>query len=266
MRDKYGAKDPRSWMLRFHTQTAGVSLTAQQPENNIIRTAIEALAAVLGGTQSLHTNSFDETLALPTEQAVKIALRTQQIIAEETGVANRSTRSPGPTTSKLDEPARADAYEYFERIDRLGGVVAAMEQNFQQREIAEARFRTSRRSKRDDESSSASTATRGGGRPIEMLRIDPELETEASLARAGGRERRALCRGRGVARAAQGGRGADDPNLMPLLVDASRAYMTIGEMCTRSEKCGAPGAKSSVPAVRRSPEAFVGWRGDRAEP
>src|SRR5213082_3199724 len=142
MRDKYGARDPRSWLMRFHTQTAGVSLTAQQPEVNLIRTAIEALAAVLGGTQSLHTNSFDEALALPTEHAVRLALRTQQVIAHETGAVNTIVPLGGSYyVEHLTSELERRAYEYFDRIDRLGGVIPAIEQNFFQREIAEASYR-----------------------------------------------------------------------------------------------------------------------------
>src|SRR5271165_4072686 len=141
MRDTFGAKDPRSWQMRFHAQTAGVSLTAQQPLNNIVRTAIEALAGVLGGTQSLHTNSFDEALALPTEEAVRVALRTQQILAEETGVTNTIDPLAGSyfieaLTDRLEERC----YEYFGRIDELGGMVQAVKQGYPQREIADAAF------------------------------------------------------------------------------------------------------------------------------
>src|SRR5438477_4575059 len=145
LRERYGARNPRSWLMRFHTQTPGVSLTAQQPEVNIIRTALEALAAVLGGTQSLHTNSFDEALALPTEDAVRLALRTQQVIAHETGVA--STIDPLGGSYYLEDLTNrleAEAQAYFERIRELGGVVAAIKQNFFQREIAEASFRFQR--------------------------------------------------------------------------------------------------------------------------
>ena len=142
MRERYGAKNPRSWLMRFHTQTAGVSLTAQQPEVNIVRTAIEALAAVLGGTQSLHTNSFDEALALPTENAVRIALRTQQVIAHESGVANTIDPLGGSWfIEDLTNRLEAEAYEYFDRIEKLGGVIEAIKENFFQREIAEASFR-----------------------------------------------------------------------------------------------------------------------------
>src|SRR3989442_1339516 len=142
LRDRYGAKNPRSWLLRFHTQTAGVSLTAQQPELNIVRTALEALAAVLGGTQSLHTNSFDEALALPTEQAVRIALRTQQVIAHETGVVNTADPLGGSYfLEALTNRLEAEAYDYFDRIEKLGGVILAIKDNFFQREIAAASFR-----------------------------------------------------------------------------------------------------------------------------
>src|SRR5204862_5523997 len=145
LRDRYGARNPRAWLMRFHTQTAGVSLTEQQPEVNIVRTALEALAAVLGGTQSLHTNSFDEALALPTEHAVRIALRTQQVIAHETGVANTIDPLGGSWfLEDLTNRLEAEAYEYFDRIRALGGVIAAIKENFFQREIAEAAFRYQR--------------------------------------------------------------------------------------------------------------------------
>ena len=142
LRERFGARNPRSWLMRFHTQTAGVSLTAQQPEVNIVRTAIEALAAVLGGTQSLHTNSFDEALALPTEDAVRIALRTQQVIAHETGVVNSIDPLGGSYyVEELTNRIEAQAYDYFDRIAKLGGMVEAIKQNFPQREIADAAFR-----------------------------------------------------------------------------------------------------------------------------
>src|SRR5712672_1575738 len=145
LRDTFGAKDPRSWLMRFHTQTAGVSLTAQQPFNNIVRTAIEALAGVLAGTQSLHTNSFDEALALPTEDAVRIALRTQQIIAHETGVANTIDPLGGSYfVEELTDQMEAQAYEYFRKIDELGGMVDAVKRGFPQREIADAAFELQR--------------------------------------------------------------------------------------------------------------------------
>ena len=178
LREKYGAKNPRSWLMRFHTQTAGVSLTAQQPEVNIVRTALEALAAVLGGTQSLHTNSFDEALALPTEDAVRLALRTQQVIAHETGVVNTIDPLGGSYyLEDLTNRMEAGAYEYFDRIERLGGVVPAIKENFFQREIADASFRY------QSEVEAGQRVIVGVNRyetedeqELELLRIDPALE------------------------------------------------------------------------------------------
>ena len=141
MRETFGARNPRSWQMRFHAQTAGVSLTAQQPLNNIVRTAVEALAAVLGGTQSLHTNSYDEALALPTEQAVTVALRTQQVLAHETGVTNTVDPLGGSYfVEALTDEMERSAYEYFAKIDELGGMVEAVKRNYPQREIANAAF------------------------------------------------------------------------------------------------------------------------------
>ncbi|HZT14346.1 MAG TPA: methylmalonyl-CoA mutase family protein [Gaiellaceae bacterium] len=233
LRDRYGAKNPRSLLMRFHSQTAGVSLTAQQPEVNIVRTAIEALAAVLGGTQSLHTNSFDEALALPTEQAVRIALRTQQVIAHETGVVNTVDPLGGSyyvehLTSELERQAE----EYFARIRELGGVVAAIKENFFQREIAEASFRY------QSEVEAGQRIVVGVNRyevederELEILRIDPALERKQV-----GRVQALRARRDGTAVEAALGRLRDDAaradrNLMPAIVDASRAYATMGEMC-----------------------------------
>src|ERR671919_12282 len=178
MREKYGAQDPRSWLMRFHTQTAGVSLTAQQPEVNIIRTALEALAAVLGGTQSLHTNSYDEALALPTEDAVRLALRTQQVIAHETGVVNTIDPLGGSYyVEHLTNELERQAYEYFSRIDALGGVVEAIKENFFQREIAEASFRyQSEVEARQRIVVGVNRYELEDERPIETLKIDPALE------------------------------------------------------------------------------------------
>ena len=195
--------------MRFHTQTAGVSLTAQQPEVNIVRTALEALAAVLGGTQSLHTNSFDEALALPTENAVRIALRTQQVIAHETGVVNTIDPLGGSWyVEDLTNRLEAEAYDYFDRIRKLGGVIPAIKENFFQREIADASFRY------QAEVEAKQRIIVGVNRyeaqdeaPIELLRVDPALETkqiervQATRRAAGRRE------GRGRARRAEGGRG-----------------------------------------------------------
>jgi methylmalonyl-CoA mutase N-terminal domain/subunit len=233
LRERYGAKNPRSWLMRFHTQTAGVSLTAQQPEVNIVRTALEALAAVLGGTQSLHTNSFDEALALPTEDAVRIALRTQQVIAHETGVVNTIDPLGGSYyVEDLTKRLEAEAYDYFDRIEKLGGVVAAIKDNFQQREIAEASFRYQaeveakqriivgvNRYQLEDESE------------IEILRIDPALEQQQIDRVQGLRARRDSAAVEATLARLKEGAAREDENLMPLLIDASRAYATLGEMC-----------------------------------
>ena len=233
LKERYGARSPRSWLMRFHTQTAGVSLTAQQPEVNIIRTALEAMAAVLGGTQSLHTNSFDEALALPTENAVRLALRTQQVIAHETGVVNTIDPLGGSYyVEDLTNRLEAEAYEYFDRIRKLGGVIPAIKENFFQREIADASFRYQHeveqkqrivvgvnRYQHEDE------------QPLEILKIDPAVE-EQQIARVqavrGRRDSRTVeaALGRLKEDAAHEGR-----NLMPPIVDASKAYVTMGEMC-----------------------------------
>ncbi len=178
MRETFGARNPRSWQMRFHTQTAGVSLTAQQPLNNIVRTAIEALAAVLGGTQSLHTNSYDEALALPTEEAVTVALRTQQMIAHETGVTNTADPLGGSYfVEALTDEMEARAYEYFAKIDELGGMVQAVKLNYPQREIADASFAL------QQEIDAAERIVVGVNSlqatdevPIPTLRVDPALE------------------------------------------------------------------------------------------
>ena len=216
LRDKYRARNPRSWLMRFHTQTAGVSLTAQQPEVNLIRTAIEALAAVLGGTQSLHTNSFDEALALPTEHAVRLALRTQQVIAHETGAVNTIDPLGGSYyVEHLTNELERQAYEYFDRIEKLGGVIPAIEENFFQREIAEASYRY----QLDDEPEQ------------EILRIDPALERKQI-------ERVRAVRARRDSRAVEQAltrltedAAREDCNLMEPIMNASRSYVTMGEMC-----------------------------------
>ena len=233
LRERYGAKNPRSWLMRFHAQTAGVSLTAQQPEVNIVRTAVEALAAVLGGCQSLHTNSFDEALALPTEHAVKIALRTQQVLAHETGVASSIDPLGGSYfVEELTNRLEAEALDYFDRIRQLGGVVPAIKENFFQREIAEASFRF------QSEVEAGQRVIVGVNRfqdpdeqPLEILKIDQSLE-DKQVERV-----RALRERRDAAAAAQAvdrlkrDAGRDDVNLMPAIIDASKAYVTMGEMC-----------------------------------
>src|SRR3984885_8569662 len=180
LRDTFGARSPKSLLMRFHTQTAGVSLTAQQPLNNIVRTAIEALAGVLGGTQSLHTNSFDEALALPTEEAVRVALRTQQIIAEETGVANSIDPLGGSyLVEGLTDRMEEQCYEYFEKIDALGGMVEAVKRGFPQREIADAAFRYQQEVEAGERRVVGVNAyTEGDDLATPILRIDPALEGE----------------------------------------------------------------------------------------
>jgi methylmalonyl-CoA mutase N-terminal domain/subunit len=232
MRDRYGAKDPRSLLMRFHTQTAGVSLTAQQPEVNIVRTAIEALAAVLGGTQSLHTNSFDEALALPTEHAVRLALRTQQVIAHETGVVNTTDPLGGSYyLEHLTNELEQQAYDYFDRIDKLGGVVAAIEQNFQQREIAEASFRYQSEVERGERIVvGVNRYEQADETPLDILRIDPALEQkQIERVQAVRARRESAAVEATLARLRADAEG--DANLMPAIMDCSRAYVTLGEMC-----------------------------------
>jgi methylmalonyl-CoA mutase N-terminal domain/subunit len=233
LRERYGAKNPRSWLMRFHAQTAGVSLTAQQPEVNIVRTALEALAAVLGGCQSLHTNSFDEALALPTEHAVKLALRTQQVIAHETGVASTIDPLGGSyyledLTNRLEQ----EAYDYFGRIRDLGGVVEAIKDNFFQREIAEASFRFQSEVEAGDRVIvGVNRYADPGEREIEILKIDEALEhkqVERVQALRARRDSEAV--ESALARLKRDASTADT-NLMPAIIDASRAYVTMGEMC-----------------------------------
>ncbi len=231
MRDKYKAKDPRSWLLRFHTQTAGCSLTAEQPENNIVRTAFQGLSAVLGGTQSLHTNSMDETHALPTEKAVKIALRTQQIIANEIGVTNTADPLAGSyfveaLTNKLEEQAE----DYFRRIDDLGGVVAAIERGFFQREIAASAFKYQRDVESKDRIIVGINEYVDEEPPdIELLRIDPAVETEQVKELKELRERRDNMKVKDtLAAVRKAAKGA--ANIMPLILDAVRCYATEGEI------------------------------------
>ncbi len=231
LRNTFGARQPESWRMRFHTQTAGVSLTAQQPLNNIVRTAIEALAGVLGGTQSLHTNSYDEAMALPTEEAVRIALRTQQIIAEETGVANTIDPLGGAYfVEALTDRMEELAYAYFAKIDELGGMVEAVKRGFPQREIADASFEL-----QTDIDGGRRTVvgvnrfTEGDELPTEILRIDPALESKqiarVQSARAD-RDEAAVARILNSIREAAAG----EVNLMPLLIDAGRAHASEGEI------------------------------------
>jgi methylmalonyl-CoA mutase N-terminal domain/subunit len=234
MRETFGAKNPRSWWMRYHTQTAGVSLTAQQPEVNIIRTAIEALAAVLGGTQSLHTNSLDEAIALPSEKAVRIALRTQQVIAYETGVINTIDPLGGSYfVEALTNEMEREAYDYFRRIDDFGGVIPAIRAGFFQREIAEASYRF------QQEVDSKQRIIVGVNEfivdeplDIPILRVDPtgegerrQVERLRQLRRE--RDNREVTRClRALEKACRG-----NENVMPYLIDAVKAYCTLGEIC-----------------------------------
>jgi methylmalonyl-CoA mutase N-terminal domain/subunit len=231
LRETYGAKDPKSWLMRFHTQTAGVSLTAQQPLNNITRTAIEALAGVLGGTQSLHTNSYDEALALPTEAAVRIALRTQQIIAYETGVTNSIDPLGGSyMVEALTDEMEAAAYEYFARIDELGGMVEAVKTNFCQREIADASFELQQRIDAGDRIVVGINAfVDGDDGETPILRIDPALEAKQVGRVQAVRSRRDAARVE-LALADLRAAAGSQRNLMPLLVDAARVHATEGEI------------------------------------
>jgi methylmalonyl-CoA mutase N-terminal domain/subunit len=233
MREKYGAQDPRSWLMRFHTQTAGVSLTAQQPEVNLIRTAIEALAAVLGGTQSLHTNSFDEALALPTEHAVRLALRTQQVIAHETGVVNSIDPLGGSYyLEQLTNELERQAYDYFEQIEGLGGVIPAIEQNFMQREIAEASFRYQSEVERGERIVvGVNRYEMEEEQPLEILRIDPALERKQIERVQAVRARRDAAAAEAALARLKDDAAHDDRNLMEPIMAASRAYVTMGEMC-----------------------------------
>jgi methylmalonyl-CoA mutase, N-terminal domain len=233
LRERYGARNPRSWLMRFHTQTAGVSLTAQQPEVNIVRTALEALAAVLGGTQSLHTNSFDEALALPTEHAVKLALRTQQVIAHETGAASTIDPLGGSYfVEELTNRLEQEAYDYFDRIRELGGVVAAIRENFFQREIAEASFRY------QSEVEAGKRVIVGVNRyeepeerAVDILHVDPALERKQTERVQALRARRDAGAVEAALERLRRDAETDDVNLMPAIVDGAGAYVTMGEMC-----------------------------------
>ena len=231
MRDKYGAKDPKSWLMRFHTQTAGVSLTAQQPENNIVRTALEALAAVLGGTQSLHTNSMDEVLALPSEKAVEIALRTQQIIAFETGVVNTVDPLGGSYfVEALTDQMEQGALDYFARIDELGGVLAGIDQGFFQREIGESAFVYQKQlESREKIMVGVNDFVKNQAIDIPILKIDPQVERtqiqrlqDLKLSRDNARVRATLYELQAATER--------DENVMPYILDAVRAYATIQEV------------------------------------
>ena len=231
MRDRFGAKKPRSMMLRFHTQTAGSTLTAQQPLNNVVRVAIQALAAVLGGTQSLHTNAFDEALALPTEQSARLALRTQQIIAAESGVASYVDPLGGSwAVEAVTDELEAEARRLIGEIDEMGGMVAAIERGFPQREIQNAAYRAQVELERGErEVVGVNVQVAEDDAQPELARVDPALEEEQRRALAGlraSRDEAAVRRTLAALRDAAGG----EANLVPLIVDAVRARATLGEI------------------------------------
>ncbi|MHB1651241.1 MAG: acyl-CoA mutase large subunit family protein [Desulfitobacteriaceae bacterium] len=231
MQEKYDAKKPESLLLRFHTQTAGCSLTAQQPENNIIRTAYEALAAVLGGTQSLHTNSMDEVLALPSEKAVQIALRTQQILAYETGVVNTMDPLAGSYyIETLTQQMEEGAEEYFRKIEELGGVLPAIAQNFFQQEIADAAYHYQQEiEKKDRIIVGVNEFAKGEKLSLDLLKIDPEIEKgQVRRIQALRQTRDNLHVQTTLAELATAAQGPD--NLIPKIMDAVRAYATEGEI------------------------------------
>jgi methylmalonyl-CoA mutase, N-terminal domain len=232
LRETFGATNPRSWLMRFHTQTAGVSLTAQQPLNNIIRTATEALSAVLGGTQSLHTNSFDEALALPTEDAVKVALRTQQIIAHETGVTSTIDPLAGSYfVETLTDRMEQLAYDYFAKIDELGGMVEAVKQGFPQREIAEASYQLQQQIDKGERIVVGVNAYADEQEtPLDILHVDPELERKQISRVRGVRAARDTTAVERVLADLRKSAAALDRNLMPDLLECARASATEGEI------------------------------------
>jgi len=247
MKETYGARREESMRLRFHAQTAGVSLTAQQPLNNVVRTSIEALAAVLGGTQSLHTNSFDEALALPTEEAVRVALRTQQVIAFESGVANTPDPLGGSWfVEQLTDEMEAAAYDYFARIDELGGMVEAIRRNFPQREIADASFAYQREvDERQRIVVGVNDFVAEGEAETAILRIDPALERKQAdrlaatkAARDGAAVESALAELKSAA--------TTEANLMPPIIAAARARATEGEMIAALQEVFGTYAESPV--------------------
>ncbi|HEY6066679.1 MAG TPA: methylmalonyl-CoA mutase family protein, partial [Thermoanaerobaculia bacterium] len=231
MRERFGAKDPRSWMCRFHTQTAGCSLTAQQPFNNVVRTTLQALAGVLGGTNSLHTNSLDETLALPSDFAVKLALRTQQVIAHESGVANTIDPLGGSYfVEEMTAKMERGCFDYFRRIDALGGMVEAIEAGFPQREIMDAAYAYQRAvDAKDKIVVGVNEFVDDKEEPLEILYIDESVEEKqkedlARLRRS--RDGKAVTSALGTLREACEGR----KNVMPPLIDAVKTYATVGEI------------------------------------
>jgi len=232
MKERFKAQKPESWKMRFHTQTAGCSLTAIQPQNNIVRTTIQALAAVMGGTQSLHTNSMDETLSLPTQEAVTIALRTQQIIAHESGVAAAIDPLAGSYyVEKLTNDMEAEAFAYLDRVDELGGIVNAIEKGFPQREIAEASYKYQLAVEEGDQIIvGVNYHATEDYPPIPTLRIGPEVEEEQVRRLKKVKASRDQSQwSQSLTRLENASRGKD--NIMPYVLDAVRAYASVGEIC-----------------------------------
>jgi len=232
MRQRFGAQNPRSWMLRFHTQTAGSTLTAQQPENNVVRVALQALAAVLGGTQSLHTNSMDEALWLPTEKAVRVALRTQQIVAYESGVADSIDPLAGSyLIESLTDEIECSAEEYIQKIDDMGGALAAIERGYIQGEIQEAAYRFQQAIEHGEEIVVGVNAFPVAEKiELERLKVDPAIEQAQKARLAELRARRDAVRtSERLARLESAARGSE--NLMPLFVDCVENSITLGEIC-----------------------------------
>jgi methylmalonyl-CoA mutase N-terminal domain/subunit len=232
MRDRYGAKDPRSWQLRFHTQTAGCSLTAQQPYNNIVRVTIQALAAVFGGTQSLHTNSLDETLALPTEQAARIALRTQQIIAHESGVINTVDPFGGSFfMEELTNRMEQGCFDYIEKIDQFGGMIEAIEAGFPQREIWDASYQFQRSVDSGEKIVVGVNAYKMETEdPYDALYIDESVTSEQIAALNHVRATRDQQKVQDALQALRNAAADPDANTMPFIIDAVKVYATVGEI------------------------------------
>ena len=231
MKERFGAKNPRSLLLRTHCQTAGVSLTAQQPVNNVVRVAIQALAGVLGGTQSLHTNSMDETLALPTEESVTVALRTQQIIAEESGVTNFVDPLGGSwAIEALTDRMEKEAFAYIDRIDELGGIIRAINIGFPQKEIADAAYRYQQQlDAKEKVIVGVNSHVVEAGRPMETLKINPEVErSQVAQVKQVKQERDSALAAEHLGRVHAA--ALNGQNLMPVLIDAVKAYCTIGEI------------------------------------
>jgi methylmalonyl-CoA mutase N-terminal domain/subunit len=236
MRERFGAKDPKSLMLRFHTQTAGSTLTAQQPEVNVVRTTIQALAAVLGGTQSLHTNSLDEALGLPTEHAATIALRTQQVIAHESGVAETVDPFAGSyAIEELTTQLEKLASEYIEKIDAMGGMLRAIETGYVQSEIQDAAYAYQRAVEKGEAIVVGVNAFRSEEEPVPILRVDERIERDQVARVQAVRDKRdAAAADRCLSAIDSAARG--DQNLLPLILDAVENYVTVGEISNTLRK------------------------------